>query len=125
MEIVDQIIEDYKVIDYEYWQDYTLKKRKIWQIERNIKRLRKELGFSNKVKISNLKEEFDWLFLTKKRKKNKPIATFRFFVRIKKRFIFTSRLYFSESFRSVENRKFTDQNLLFVEISENRRRRIK
>ena len=55
MEIVDQIIEDYKVIDYEYWQDYTLKKRKIWQIERNIKRLRKELGFSNKVKISNLK----------------------------------------------------------------------
>ena len=96
MEIVDQIIEDYKVIDYEYWQDYTLKKRKIWQIERNIKRLRKELGFSNKVKISNLKEEFDWLFLTKNGKRTNQLQLFDSLFKLRKD-LFLLRDYISQN----------------------------
>ena len=65
MEIIQQIVRDYNLIDYEYNTDYSLDLFQLSQLLQHTNKLRKNLKFPKNPSFSEAEREFESIFFTR------------------------------------------------------------
>ena len=65
MEIIQQIVRDYNLIDYEYNTDYSLDLFQLSQLLQHTNKLRKNLKFPKNLDFSEAEREFESIFFTR------------------------------------------------------------